>query len=383
MRKVSVEIAAVLSMAVFLFKQRYSGFAQFLVGTVQMDSRPTITKVATNSSIIMTQHHPQEAPKLRPMAGKCTSEQLELITEMLPDRNKLQDETACPDPTWMTDGPWLSNLKREGEPLVAIYVGCNKGMNAVDTLRMFSHDTKYDKPTWKKAIEASIGGCGQHDSPQFNIKSESQPRPAHVHCIEAMPSTYYRLEKSTKQMGWSDTFHVHHRAMADSDGVIAFPNARPGTEYLGVYACNANERWSETCQNVPKTSLDSFAAAESATTLKESWLIDFLSVDTEGSDWLVLKGAPQVLSRTKYLEFEHHIVGEWQNTNLSTAIDFLIPFNFVCYWAGADKLWRITECYRNEYNSMKGWSNVACANLYRAPELAHDMEKLFLRTLER
>jgi len=145
-----------------------------------------------------------------------------------------------------------------------------------------------------------------------------------------------------------------------------------------MWACD-DPQWSKTCQNVTKTSLDSFATSN----VPESWMIDFLSVDVEGNDWPVLKGGSHVLSRTKYVEFEHHWNGVWAYTNISIAIDFLASLNFVCYWAGkGGKLWRITECYRDDYNKIKAWSNLACASLDRAPELADRMEQQFLQTLE-
>jgi hypothetical protein len=113
------------------------------------------------------------------------------------------------------------------------------------------------------------------------------------------------------------------------------------------------------------------------------FLIDILSIDVEGYDWPVLVGANQTLQRTKYLEFEYHSVGAWNKYNLSTAIAFLHQHQFMCYWAGREgKLWRITGCWRHEYDRFKQWSNVGCVHRTNAPRLARRMEERFLQTID-
>mmetsp|Transcript_403 Transcript_403/g.586 ORF Transcript_403/g.586 Transcript_403/m.586 type:complete len:414 (+) Transcript_403:160-1401(+) len=61
---------------------------------------------------------------------------------------------------------------------------------------------------------------------------------------------------------------------------------------------------------------------------------------------------------------------------------FLPEKGFVCYWAGNDNLWRITNCWQNHY-ATSTWSNLACVNA-RIPEakpLLDKMEKIFVETL--
>jgi FkbM family methyltransferase len=192
-----------------------------------------------------------------------------------------------------------------------------------------------------------------------------------------MPSTFAVLDRTVKKLNWQDSFRVHHAAMADSDGEIFFPNAKVGEESLGIGDCTDKNL---NCQSVPKYKLDTFVQKFVE---EKDPIIDFLSVNVEGFDWPVLMGATKTLQSTKYLEFEYHKVGAWQQYNLSTAILSLHQKGFVCYWAGQNgKLWRITDCWLNYYDRAKQWSNVACANLALAPTLAMKMEGVFLKTLD-
>ena len=90
-------------------------------------------------------------------------------------------------------------------------------------------------------MNANTSACGQHKSRQFAIPSNSPGvRPAHVHCIEAMPSNFQQLKSSALKLNWTDSFHVHGYAVGNSsdDGHnILFPNAAVGTEDLGIFAC--------------------------------------------------------------------------------------------------------------------------------------------------
>jgi hypothetical protein len=99
-------------------------------------------------------------------------------------------------------------------------VGCNKGMDAVNTLRMLAEDPSIDKDAWRDTFFARSGSnstmdsastttqqqqeqfeagrCQQEFDDQFYVppvtnntitKNNYQPLAATVYCIEAMPST--------------------------------------------------------------------------------------------------------------------------------------------------------------------------------------------------
>jgi FkbM family methyltransferase len=338
----------------------------------------------------------------------CTSEQLATIQRMLPDRKTLRLSTNCPDALWLEDPipfTMITTTSRKADspsrktPPTAIFAGCNKALDAVNTLRMFSFNPEFDKPRWGSAMGIRDSACGQHTSPQYVLfndtktKTVQQPRPreAKVYCIEAMPSTFTKLDRIVKELGWQKSLQVFHAAVSDREDppTILFPNAKVGTEYLGIQGCSSNknnntttkkQRNNKHCQEVPQMTLDSFVRTHK---IPE---IDFLSVDVEGNDWPVLLGALNwTLPKVKYLEFEYHKVGRWKDIPLQPAIDTLqrAGGGFICYWAGRmGKLWRITDCWMDHYDEWKEWSNVACVQRKLAPTLAARMEARFLKTLK-
>jgi hypothetical protein len=100
-------------------------------------------------------------------------------------------------------------------------------------------------------------------------------------------------------------------------------------------------------------------------------------------DYEVLTGGSNMLRRTEYIEFGFSWKGTWAKHSLIEVIELLDNLEFTCYWAGVNKLWRITGCWREIYNSSKFVASIACVNrkLVESEGLAMDMERLFLETI--
>jgi FkbM family methyltransferase len=231
-----------------------------------------------------------------------------------------------------------------------MYVGCNKAMDAVNTLRMISGDGTYDRTQWRDLLfeghSFEGGRCGQDESEQFQIDDVAQTKQnTIVHCIEAMPVTAKKLKQTVQALGWQNNLVVSNVAMSDTDGTVLFPNVvgKAGVEDRGIENCQGKKA-SRTYQPIPLYRLDTFV--ERNLPNDNNSLFDFLSIDVEGFDFAVLMGGPQLLQRTKYIEFEYNWKGQWKDHKLSTAIDMLKDTGFVCYWAGAyGHIWRITDCW--------------------------------------
>eukprot|EP00978_Attheya_sp_CCMP212_P011920 scaffold29623_cov46-Attheya_sp.AAC.2 len=98
--------------------------------------------------------------------------------------------------------------------------------------------------------------------------------------------------------------------------------------------------------------------------------INILSIDVEGFDFDVIFGASsKILDRVEYLEFEYNWMGSWGKQHLFDAVKLLDDHDFTCYWAGVDRLWRLTDCWLSYYD-MRTWSNVACVHHSVVPSLA-------------
>eukprot|EP00934_Nitzschia_sp_Nitz4_P000630 Nitzschia sp. Nitz4//scaffold439_size10204//4556//5136//NITZ4_009079-RA/size10204-exonerate_est2genome-gene-0.3-mRNA-1//-1//CDS//3329551866//630//frame0 len=165
-----------------------------------------------------------------------------------------------------------------------MYVGCNKAMDAINTLRMISNNHSIDKEQWKDAFfenqTVEHGHCKQEFSPQYEIPPNSISNQAFVYCIEAMPGTASHLRDSASKLGLQDSLLIANAAMSSKNGSAYFPSvtSRVGTEGLGMHVC---ARSKEKCRQVPLFTLDSyldkFAKDKTAP-------IDLFSIDVEGFD---------------------------------------------------------------------------------------------------
>jgi FkbM family methyltransferase len=95
---------------------------------------------------------------------------------------------------------------------------------------------------------------------------------------------------------------------------------------------------------------------------KNNVLIDILLIDTEGHDAQVLQGAKELLKLPhliRMVSFEYHKNCPWPLTTLESVIYDLALMNYICYYQGQGRLFRITGCWDDLYE-MNMWSNIVC-----------------------
>lgn len=374
-------------------------------------------------------------------APNCTHEQLMKVRHQLPPESCLDSSNApwtqrcsltvatkCPKATWLdyyylelqkrlshpsnSSSPGggvrrtMSNSSQEPPPssFLGISIGCNKGFDAINTLRMGTFDDSIDKKAWKSAMEQdgeelhqSVCNQDNHDdmfevSKYFQQSSSSlpltSPRPqGEMHCVEPMPQTYQRLNHSAEILGYTQKgLKVTHAAVSKESGQMLFhtDGMKKGVENKGLdNNCRKMSKKNQKlfCQHIPVYSLKDFVDTHVKTDKANP--INILSIDVEGFDGDVLLGATtNVLRRVEYLEFEYNWMGSWKNQHLFDIINMLDEdSDMTCYWAGVDRLWRITNCWMS-YFDVHAWSNVACVNRRLVPSLATKMEEIFQRTLD-
>jgi len=344
---------------------------------------------------------PKFAGKGRP--AKCTREELlKVRSQLIPDfcptarhRPHLQScslttATKCVEPTsWLDD--YYSELQKERDldvPFLGISIGCNKGFDALGTFRMGTFDSGLDKSAWGKAMlrdgEIHHSVCKQDATAPFKVDQDKKTRLGEMHCIEPMPATFKMLKGSAKTLEYDTKgFKVVHGAVSNESGKALFPSGGMvgGVENKGLANCAAihdKEKRRQVCEEIDVFTLKEYIA----THVKSDGPIHNLSIDVEGFDGDVLLGAgAEVLGRVEYLEFEYNWMGSWKRQHLHDMVDMLDDIGFVCYWAGLDRLWRITDCWMRYYD-IHTWSNVACVNRPSVPRLASKMEAVFRRTLK-
>lgn len=257
---------------------------------------------------------------------------------------------------------------------LAVFVGCNKGFDAVNTIRMGSGKPVFDKGVWRDAItqhgkmKLHHDVCNEVTHPQFAVSSEQKvsikddsvqhTRPlgggggssssfSQVHCIEPMPVTargeslllYYsslisvfnffflrawrisELQRAASETKYDEQgFVVMHAAMSKEDGSVFFPlSVQVGVENKGISNAGCSEGMASDCINVTMYSLDTYTEKF----VPKGVQINYLSVDVEGWDFEVLLGGKRALLQVHYLEFEYNWV-----SSLSIIEGYAMPFVF-------------------------------------------------------
>lgn len=328
---------------------------------------------------------------------QCSAGQLEILSKqigpMLCERSKKMPymnrcsfswASQCPDTPWV--GRHLAKAKTTTEDsFLSFFVGCNKAIDAVNALQLGSRNPKYDVAKWKeslkKAGDFAGSSCKQLDGKDYTLKDPTQPhRLAQVYCFEPVTSTFTQLQRTKTEMGWTNELVLEQAAMSSEAGSMSVSTSiELGKEdsTLEELTCSKNHQG---CQEIPIYTLNDYVA----TSLSGTPPIHFLSIDVEGYDFEVLKGASNILPRVHYLEFEYSWKEPWGKQNLADAIQMLHDVGFICYFPGdkKERIWRITGCWQEHY-ALHFWSNIACVNgnIPEARPLADDMEEHFLETL--
>ena len=351
---------------------------------------------------------------------RCSAEQLRTIALQLPPEDCLQNQrqpwtsqcsfsraSSCPNHVWLEQ---VHSRASTNTSFVSYFVGCNKAIDAVETLHLGSgKNPKYDVDAWKQALINSIDSkegkkaFAKSSCDQFGLSLERKQngtksfRPANVFCFEPVTATFRVLQKAKMTLGWHNELILEQAAVSNEPGTLFVPNnIKIGEEQKGMNDHQANcgkaakdGGDAEGCLQVPVYTLNDYVMSLPQSSQQfskaQKQIIHFLSIDVEGYDLEVLRGATSVLTeQVQYLEFEYNWKGPWGKSSLKEALHFLDENGFTCYWPGAQgELWKITGCWLDHY-SMHFWSNVACVNRLmgeQARELAVRMEEIFVETL--
>jgi hypothetical protein len=347
---------------------------------------------------------------------QCTSEQMDVLKRQLPpggcetrkDKPFMRMDcsfsaaTSCGDyPVWLHEFHANNNVVLDDpttERFQAIMVGCNKAYDAVDLLRLGSHDAsnRYNWKTWQAEFLKTEDPREQIDngktscSRRFVQVPESQsPQQAQVYCIEAMPKTFKQLEKTKKSIGYiDDELDLTHLTIRLDTGTNPVYTGDP-IGVSGVGPGNWRQKctkWPDDCQEVSMDRIDNWIQTKQ--NLADGMSpIHYMSVTVEDNAYEVLQGAAKNLARVQYLDLTYHWFGDWglQKRSLKDLIFRLKKKGFVCYWPGEDdNMWRITDCWQDHYK-IHYFANIACvnANLPAVAPLADKMEDMFLKTLKK
>ena len=389
------------------------------------------TSATRDISLPETTRKSKKVDFLFPVTAKfppnCTLEQLGVVSKQLPPEGCVKREkrpwvygecsfanrTICgnANPHWFYD--FIQQSKSVDEPFRGIIIGCNKGYEAVELLRIVSPPSEnkiYDWRKWRDTFSSNADedlhddvdnstDCSINGAATSNTRA-TETKKVHVYCIEAMPKTIVRLKTTKKKLGYGDELDITEMVVADqvvSHGVPVLMTDVIGATSIGPYHWKrkCRKKGANNCTNVFQGSIDQFVESkpdlraisnDTETGLNTSPLIQYMSITAEGSDYDILKGTAKNLARIQYIDFGYHYHFHWGSKDLKDLIFRLKKKGFVCYFTGSngEDMWRITDCWQEHYGiKFKATIGCANANIPEAEPLLERMEETFLRTLNK
>jgi len=238
--------------------------------------------------------------------------------------------------------------------MVMINVGANKGYNVNSFLHRYSN-WLVTNPQWGAYLRAlNMGFCGVCGACNETVLVRYGKAEVRVWAVELMSQNAALLESAFAHFAVPG--RVIHAAGGETDGNTMEPTntidtfiSMPGVEWMGV---------STQGNHFPMVTVDSLVRQNQLSK------VDMLSIDTEGHDAAVLRGAATALSQkmVRVVEFEYHAVGLWAVEKLGSTIDKMRRWGYECFWqSNWGELSPFLHQCRDLYE-FRRWSNVVCSH---------------------
>ena len=236
-----------------------------------------------------------------------------------------------------------------GAPLLYVNVGANKGFAVAEVLQRF-HDDGGRTPSnreWHRSIKiikpSGMFGCGMCSACKDPKPELRHNRSVRVVAFELLKPNHLLLTKLFARHAVPGV--AIHAAVSNYTGTAYAPTGvRTGQEWtsaeIGEQASAGSPSGTAHAARrgraaVPSTTIDAWAARDG---LRR---IDWLSIDAEGWDALILEGSAALLSSrsVELLEFEYHHKGLWDESlppgerrNLKSVLATLHASGYACFW---------------------------------------------------
>jgi len=299
-----------------------------------------------------------------------------------------------------TGGSFMDYIEGK-QDFIGLDVGCGDGIAAVEMFRMATSLPAVDSASFVASMEAKGASredavCPRIFSDAAAAKSEGDSA-SHIlnrsgtmlmHCVEAAPYTAQALKDTVKSLKMEGLGFVVNNVAIGSDDTTpigfgtdyrfpktdlsenAWDKIRVGDGNKNVHSCGShllkqkrNEKAGK-CVKIKTMTLDDYVEKEMK--IGPNTPLNYLKIDTRGfENFLMFNGGQKTLKRTEFLEFRFGGNYGWRDDHqsLDMAISTLDGYGFNCYWMGKEnKLWRITNCWLDQYDRARLMGRVACVH---------------------
>ena len=263
----------------------------------------------------------------------------------------LARNSNCPSDRWLD---LVSPIIAEPN-MVMINIGANKGYNVNSFLRRFQRGWSTTNAAWSAQLFAQkqfaqnnlTSRCGVCSACRVEVQLRYGRANVYVVAVEMAQSNSRNLQHLFEH--FKVPGDVIHAAGGEQSGVAyEQPNITAGHEGSGISTRGIKIPMVTVDQIVEERKLES---------------IDLLSIDTEGHDAPVLRGATTTLKKrlAKVVEFEYHCVGAWASEKLDHIISMMRRNRYTCFWQSVKGELSpfFPECAAAY--EFRQWSNVVCA----------------------
>ena len=308
-------------------------------------------------------------------------------------------ESACPS------NEWWGALRLGGlrcRDLIFATIGANKGYKIAGWLSLYAPEmgiypnslsNEYDSLFRRfpdRWFEDSGGTCEDYREGPAPPRAPDEPtcdsggsddHSFTIHAFEPLPGNANILRGALQSMVFlsnstSVELNIHEVAVTGDPSVarIEFGWCGSGNERCGVRSSAPGPDGGDVYSRgrfVDATTVDRWLLEHGIESL------DVLTIDTEGHDPAVLRGADALLARggAAVVEFETHYMRDWNVTLLKDVVDRLDSFGYDCYFQQRfATVLRLTGCWHALFE-IKRWANVLCVlREYGGGRLVHAME---------
>ena len=273
---------------------------------------------------------------------------------------------GCPGRPWLSDA-----LRAHHGRFRAVFVGANKGYGLASLLSILAPSLKVSPSSWGvslRKLEARLA-CGWcRDCLEIEEEYEEdvstmievdlvEPLGANVGLLAGCLRDHGFVEKDLWTKG-SATVRLLQMALGRTAGKATFPALAAGEEVGEV--CDGTCDVSQFAGRFEKEPRFEEVRVETLDGIIDG-RVDYLSLDVEGHDPLVLDGGAETVKHSKLVEFEYHFRGAWARETLKSRTEQFDHLGFDCYLQGAHgSLWRLTGGCFDEAYEVRRWANVVC-----------------------